>query len=369
MSNTASLSRAEAGDRVTPKTRPVLHFSVLDSIRGLAFLLVLFSHVGNARNFLTRGIGQFGVWLFFMLSAFLLSYPFFAQPTTIGQAGRLKAYFIKRFLRIFPPLALALVAFHFFRGWSWEMVLRNLADLQGSSILWTVFVETRFYLLLPFLVAVVAFLWSRPLFLSVVLVVALILHLIDAPFWKNPKTWFAGAETPGALGLHLLLQYLPLFASGTLLARLYVAASSSTVWTSRLRKIAPGCTIVAFIAVAMLSVSSAVVGMILGVSVSPGYYQLWWLPMIPLIGSLVFFPLFVTGPLNDFLAHPGCRYFGMISYSGYLCHMIFVERFAAISSNGLFTLAVAGASCLTATLAWLLVERPFGVLALSLTRK
>src|SRR6185436_2230650 len=98
-------------------------------------------------------------------------------------------------------------------------------------------------------------------------------------------------------------------------------------------------------------------------------FYLWWLPMIPLICGLVFFPLFLAGPLHRFLAYPGCRFFGKISYSGYLCQMIFVERFVAISSDGLFTLAVAGATCLIATIAYLLVERPLGALALSLTRR
>jgi peptidoglycan/LPS O-acetylase OafA/YrhL len=367
MSATSESSRTEASGPVVPGPRQHPRFPALDAVRGLAFLLVLFAHIGNARNLPTQWMGQFGVWIFFVLSAFLLSYPFFAQPSTMGQAGALKAYFIKRFLRIFPPLALALVAFHFLRGWDWEIVLRNAACLQGKGILWTVFIETRYYLLLPFMVATVAFLWSRPIVLSAVLLVALSLHLIDAPFWENPKTWFAGAVRREFQGLHLFLQYLPVFVSGTLLARLYVAASSSDLWSARLRRIAPACTITGFIALAMLSPSA--LGMMRGVPVAQDIFYLWWLPMIPLICGLVFFPLFLVGSLQRFLAHPVCRYFGMISYSGYLCHMIFVERFAAISSDGLFTLVVAGASCLTASLAYLLVERPLGAVALSLTRR
>jgi peptidoglycan/LPS O-acetylase OafA/YrhL len=215
------------------------------------------------------------------------------------------------------------------------------------------------------MVAIVAFLWSRPAMLSAVLLVALCLQLSDAPFWKDPGIWFAGLGRPGLQGLHSFFQYLPLFVSGTLLARLYVAVSCSALWSSQLRRIAPGCTLTGFILVAMLAPSA--MGMILGVHVPQNYYHGWWVPMIPLICGLVFFPLFVGGSLGHLLVHPGCRFVGKISYSGYLCHMIFVERFAAIPSNGLFAIAVIAASGSVATLAYYLVERPLGALAFSST--
>lgn len=362
MSATSRLFRIEASGIVIPNKHQSHHFPVLDTIRGLAFLLVLFAHIGQARGLSTKGMGQFGVWIFFVLSAFLLSYPFFSHPSTLGQVRVLGAYFIRRILRILPPLALALVAFHFLRDWEWDKVLRNLACLQGDGHLWTVYIETRYYLLLPLIVAVVAFLWNRPVLLGAVLTVALCLQLIDAPFWKDPKTWFMWGK-----GLHAFSQYLPLFVSGTLLARLYVAVSSSNVWNAQLRRTAPACTVTSFLLLFLLS--PAALAFNLGVCVPPSSYYCWWVPMIPLICGLVFFPLFVGGSLNRILAHPGCRFFGKISYSGYLCHMIFVEKFAAISDTGLFVIAVAGATCLIATLAYYLVERPFGTLAISLTRR
>jgi peptidoglycan/LPS O-acetylase OafA/YrhL len=307
-------------------------------------------------------MGQFGVWIFFVLSAFLLSYPFFSEPSTFRQARVLGVYFIRRFLRIFPPLALALVAFHFWRAWGWDKVWLNLVFLRGDGLLWTVYVETRYYLLLPLMVAAVGLLWSRPVLLGSVLTVALGFQLTDAPFWKAPKIWYAWGQ-----GLHGFFQYLPLFVSGTLLARLHVAVSSSNLWSARLRRSAAACTVMSFLLLALLS--PAAPAMNLGICVAPNFYYCWWVPMIPLICGLVFFPLFVGGPLNRFLGHPVCRFFGRISYSGYLCHMIFVERFAAISGPGSFVIATTGATCLVATFGHYLVERPLGAIARSLTRR
>lgn len=356
MSTTSSLSRIEANGIVIPSTQQHVRFPVLDTIRGLAFILVLFAHIGQARGLPSIGMGQFGVWIFFVLSAFLLSYPFFSQPSTFGQPRVLGVYFIRRFLRIFPPLALALVAFHFLRAWEWDKVWRNLVFLRGDGLLWTVYIETRYYLLLPLMVAAVDLLWGRPVLLGSVLTVALGLQLIDAPFWKSPKIWYAWGQ-----GLHAFLQYLPLFVSGTLLARLHVAVSSSNLWSARLRRSAPAGMVTSFLLLALLS--PAAPAMNLGICMPPDFYFCWWMPMIPLICALVFFPLFVGGPLNRFLVHRGCRFFGIVSYSGYLCHMIFVEHFAAISNPGLFVIAAAGATCLVATLGHYLVERPFGALA------
>jgi peptidoglycan/LPS O-acetylase OafA/YrhL len=210
------------------------------------------------------------------------------------------------------------------------------------------------------MVAAVALLWPRPILLGFLLTIAGGLQLIDAPFWENPKTWYAWGQ-----GLHAFFQYLPLFVSGTLLARLHVAVSNSNLWSERLRRSAPVCTIVSFLLLGLLS--PAAPAMNLGICAPPRYYYCWWMPMIPLICGLVFFPLFVEGALNRFLAHRGWRLFGAISYSGYLFHMIFVESFSSISSNGLFVIAVVSATCLIAILAHHLVERPFGALARSLT--
>ena len=88
----------------------------MDGIRGVAVLLVLLDHASDSEMRLMEGadlnrLGKYGVYLFFVLSAFLLTYQFyvrrreeFTDPRTwINYAAR-------RFLRIFPVYTVVILA-------------------------------------------------------------------------------------------------------------------------------------------------------------------------------------------------------------------------------------------------------------------
>ncbi|MEE8508864.1 MAG: acyltransferase family protein, partial [Myxococcota bacterium] len=75
------------------------NLDALDGIRGLAVLLVLASHTGA---FQLQGHGGVGVWLFFGLSAFLLTMPFAARPERAASWPDLRHYFARRLRRILP---------------------------------------------------------------------------------------------------------------------------------------------------------------------------------------------------------------------------------------------------------------------------
>ena len=79
----------------------------LDGLRGLAILIVFFAHTSNEKILLLPfldlyGIGKGGVYLFFILSSFLLTLPFIKM----GKKSMTKAFFLKyayrRFMRIYP---------------------------------------------------------------------------------------------------------------------------------------------------------------------------------------------------------------------------------------------------------------------------
>jgi hypothetical protein len=81
--------------------------SQLDELRGLAVLIVFLSHTSNPGVYLfphvdASGIGKSGVYLCFVLSAFLLASPFL-QAADSGTALRLEpSDFGRRFWRIYP---------------------------------------------------------------------------------------------------------------------------------------------------------------------------------------------------------------------------------------------------------------------------
>ncbi len=169
--NVAATSRTRAEARLRrlpiPALRDVVNkqpsagpnLAALDGIRGLAVLLVLASHTGA---FHLRGHGGVGVWLFFALSAFLLTMPFAARPERAASWPHLRHYFARRLRRIGPAYYLFLaVEFAFVGDPDLPVILRHAVFLQGDSILWTIPQEVLFYLALPLLAASHLFLFRR----------------------------------------------------------------------------------------------------------------------------------------------------------------------------------------------------------------
>ncbi|RZL18764.1 MAG: acyltransferase, partial [Pedobacter sp.] len=92
----------------------------VDGLRGVAVLLVFLSHTSNQGFFLfpflnLAGIGKEGVYLFFVLSAFLLTLPFLERGNNAFRKLPLANYFLRRFFRIYP-LYLFFLLFCFFSG-------------------------------------------------------------------------------------------------------------------------------------------------------------------------------------------------------------------------------------------------------------
>ena len=142
----------------------------LDSVRGLAILLVLFFHgmaspmnteLSNVGNFIfaVSQYGWVGVNLFFVLSGFLIT------GILIDSRNRqnyFRRFYIRRALRILPAFY-ATVLVLLFGGWiSWRFLvlsvlfLANTTTLLGVPLqygpLWSLAVEEHFYMLWPALI-------------------------------------------------------------------------------------------------------------------------------------------------------------------------------------------------------------------------
>jgi len=141
----------------------ISHLSGLDSVRGLAIILVVVFHyiygavAGSWLGFLIGPFGLAGVTLFFFLSGFLME-------RHLAYDNDLLRYFSRRFFRIMPAylvcLAVALLVDKATHS-DGNLTLRNVAanaflvqDLFGASlmvgVIWTLLIETKFYLLAPF---------------------------------------------------------------------------------------------------------------------------------------------------------------------------------------------------------------------------
>jgi peptidoglycan/LPS O-acetylase OafA/YrhL len=144
-------------------------FAVLDGLRGVAVLTVFFSHSSGFSQRLTpwtnfHGTGQLGVYLFFVLSGFLLAHALLLR-TPINFTG----FWFRRFFRIAPLYYLVVCAVfacqlaagkvyndlgfrNLFIAGGWRGFLEHLVFFKGNSVFWTIAAEFEFYILLPFLI-------------------------------------------------------------------------------------------------------------------------------------------------------------------------------------------------------------------------
>ncbi|MCP3142929.1 acyltransferase family protein [Pyxidicoccus xibeiensis] len=161
------------------------HLPVLDGVRGLAVLLVVFFHtthlsagsaVGKATWWLA-GAGWTGVDLFFVLSGFLITGILWEAK---GQPYFFRNFYMRRFLRIFPLYYLTL-AISFLvlpalagrfnlderittEGAVWYLLyLSNFYQLWVDTthpilgVVWSLAIEEQFYIVWPFLIAAVSY--------------------------------------------------------------------------------------------------------------------------------------------------------------------------------------------------------------------
>ncbi len=192
---------------------PPRNLLAADGIRGLACLLVLlvhaFSHFYPATFPLTRGAGKYGVWLFFVLSSFLLTLRL--QQRGFGLSN-LSDYAVGRTLRVLPLYFLACLLYYWAGiGITTATELKAaLTFQQGFIHLWTIPVEFKFYLLLPPLAW--AGLWLLRRYGHPTLIISglslLLMQQALWPYWQTPEN---SAETRW---------YLPAFLFGILAALL-----------------------------------------------------------------------------------------------------------------------------------------------------
>lgn len=157
------------------------HIPSLDGLRAIAFLLVFTAHSGLGH--IIPG-GSFGVTIFFFMSGYLITTLLRKEYERRG-AINFRRFYLRRWLRILPPLYLvlglallavalgwlpqsleqldpgALIAqiFHFSNYW---IAFKGYdGQILGTDVLWALAVEEQFYLLFPLFYALLCRLqWS-----------------------------------------------------------------------------------------------------------------------------------------------------------------------------------------------------------------
>lgn len=184
------------------------HYVAADGMRGLACLIVLVTHAVviffNSTFVKFAGTPKIGVWLFFVLSAFLLTAKFSVTGFSVRS---IMVYGIGRAIRILPIFFLVACLYYLLgtAQINTPLDLMNAVTLkEGFAHLWTVPVEFKFYVWLPF----IAFILLRAKHyggdVSVFLAAAglILLQQWCWPYWETVENtvsarWYASCFTLG----------------------------------------------------------------------------------------------------------------------------------------------------------------------------
>ena len=326
----------------------------LDGLRGLAVLLVLLSHMSlHGINLMGpldfSGIGKAGVYLFFSLSAFLLTWQAVRSGTEATRSSRYwLGYAFRRIVRIYPLYLVALiVSLALFTSGqkfnpeisSLEQLLKHLALLDGQHIYWAIPVEFKYYLLLPLVTFILSLSFKRHVLLPILITsvaIALITYL-----WPSIETENNSIS---------LMPYLGIFLLGSLGA---VSAPLIIGKDSILEFLGWACLVIA-----LLTVPSAWRTLIDPDATNQIFQRhfllyglIWTISIISAMSATRFASFFELAPW---------RFLGRISFSIYLWHYLvvqFVARDMSINPSLKFILVVA----VTLSLSWLsyrIIERP-----------
>jgi peptidoglycan/LPS O-acetylase OafA/YrhL len=342
-------------DPLKPPPSSLSYLPQLDSVRAFAVGLVVWHHWWQPRH----APGALGVWIFFVLSGFLITRILLKSRSSTAAENRqqMLIFYIRRFLRIFPlyyfVLLLSFAASAAFRAnWYWYVsYLQNFKIIlaeQGSYIfgthLWSLAVEEQFYIFWPLLTLFTPRRALLPMIICGIGIGVLSRYVCTQLGWPIFDIYVFTPNNFDTLGL------------GALLAYFVTYRPHQVVWLRRIALI-----------VSVLIIAGAVVAKIHnGQSILPilplpvGLLSLW---MISLAAEGV------PGPIGHVISWPVFIYIGRISYGIYVYHYFVpivlqpvFERLGIAERTAPFVVICCIATMIVASLSWYLLENPINSL-------
>ena len=338
----------------------------LDGLRGMALLLVLVSHLSgvglNVFGFNLSGIGKYGVYLFFVLSSFLLSIPIIKYSESyMSNKKAWVNYFVRRFFRIYPLFfcvllvsflsTLILGEYTDGKGLPFTMtfgdVLQHLMLQKGYEVLWSIPVEFKFYFLLPILLFFYAFVLRKNILYSALF--TLIIIVLSMVAWPESDV----LKNDIRLG-----PYLPLFIAGVMSALVHIklekkSLNISLVWVLEV------LGVLSLLVVFLLT--PLVYKYLSNGSISSAYFVNKFYLFSLLWSVIIIAAVHGGGYIRKLFSNNILRFVGLVSYSAYLLHIGVIK---VINNYFMFNSAFKGWLVILVTLcvsyvSYRLVEKPF----------
>ena len=317
-----------------------LQIDALDGLRGFAALIVLFSHTSDSgMHFIPfldlRGIGKSCVFLFFLLSSFLLTLPLLSKGKKVLSLPVMSHYWQRRFFRIYPLyilyLLLGVISTWFIAttlGKSglgipfeldWYGFFYHLALVEGKGVTWSVAVEFKFYFILPFLVLAIVFIRSYGPSVTILFFLALLL-----------LSQLISPQSESLKNDARLLPYMPIFIIGMFLAVLqdYLNNNNLTNVATAILKY------LGFFGVIGVIVMTPLVFSLFGDRVPNNYFHKQFILYSLFWSFILMSAVNIEGVIQRFFTLPALRFYGALSFSLYLFHPIFISIIGRTELNG-----------------------------------
>jgi peptidoglycan/LPS O-acetylase OafA/YrhL len=381
------------------------HFPLVDSLRGVAALGVLATHVAAPAGLYTGDsfLGQFaarldvGVAVFFVISGFLLYRPFARAHLEGTPPMRIRAYAWRRLLRIGPAYWVALTAAALVFSVPGILTARGILtyyglaqsyteDTIGGGLAqaWTLTIEVAFYAFLPLFALAVRRLARGDRRARMRAEIAAVAGLVVVGFFYKlgvlvAQDSHAVTITPALVALPA---YLDQFGLGMLLALLTIALAEGRPLPRALVPLDRRPVIALLVAFAAFVVVSTQLGIdtaFFAEPITPVQYFLRHL-LYAVIAVALMLPAVVgderRGTVRRAMRSRGLLYLGLVSYGIFLWNLLIVNQLGKWGFGSIVgswpplvylcwfaaTLAV---TLLPASASWFLIERR----ALSLKRK
>ena len=192
------------------------HIQGLNGLRCLSIMIVIIGHFFLGEF---SGISSLGVYIFFVISGFLITRLLLAEAKETGEV-RIGAFYYRRFLRLFPVLIVYMIVIVLFaRSHAIPTPLVEIAsvflyfvnylksyyELAGTQhvlpigVLWSLSVEEHFYLIAPLFIAFVRASPGKVLAFAIAMIVLPLAirigYVLTWPEWSNTNRIYMASET------------------------------------------------------------------------------------------------------------------------------------------------------------------------------